>query len=128
MTSRTVEGPFDVQTTAGAGPAASLGRFTLEKRYHGELEGIAKGEMLSAGDPRSGNAGYVAIEEITGTLEGKRGTFALMQLGTMAQGSPPQLTLSIVPGSGTGELAGIQGTASIRQDGGQHRYAITYTL
>ena len=84
--------------------------------------------MLSGGDPGSGNAGYVAIERITGKLGAKSGSFAVMQQGTMIKGSAPQMTVTIVPGSGTGDLSGIYGSMNIMVPGGKHEYEIFYAF
>lgn len=122
-------GTFEVKMApTGHAPDATLGSMSLDKVFHGELEGTSKGEMLSAGDPATGNAGYVAMERVTGTLAGKTGTFALMQSGVMSTGSTPLLTVTVVPGSGTGELAGIYGTMAITIAEGKHSYALQYAF
>ncbi len=108
-------------------PAEGLGRFSIDKQIHGDLEATTKGEMFSGGDPKSGLAGYVAIEVVTGTLAGKRGSFALQHSATMDMGGP-KMSVIVVPGSGTGELKGISGTFTIRIEGGQHFYDLDYTL
>ena len=108
-------------------PAEGLMRFSVNKEIHGDLEGTSQGEMISAGNPKNGEAGYVAIEMVTGTLAGKSGGFALQQTATMdAQGY--NLRVIITPGSGSGELAGIAGTFTIAVAGGQHSYDLEYTL
>src|ERR1700761_3834414 len=84
-------------------PAEGLARFSIDKRITGDLEGTSKGEMFSGGDPAKGVAGYVAIEVVKGTLQGKRGSFALQHSATMDQ-SGPKMSIVVVPGSGTGEL------------------------
>jgi hypothetical protein len=108
-------------------PAEGLGRFSIDKQIHGDLEATTKGEMFSGGDPKSGLAGYVAIEVVAGTLAGKRGSFALQHSATMDAGGP-KMSVIVVPGSGTGELKGISGTFTIRIEGGQHFYDLDYTL
>ena len=108
-------------------PAEGLGRFSIDKQIHGDLEATTKGEMFSGGDPKSGVAGYVAIEVVTGTLAGKHGTFALQHSATM-DASGPKMTVVVTPGSGTGDLKGIAGTFTIRIEGGQHFYDFDYTL
>ena len=122
-------GTFEVATKPSSlpAPADGLGRFTLDKQTHGYLEGTGKGEMLTAGDPRAGAAGYVAIETITGTLGGKKGSFALQHSGTM-DANGVKLTVTVVPGSGTGELKGIAGTFTIHNEAGKHSYDFDYTL
>lgn len=120
-------GTFEVKVVPTThAPDEGLGSFSLDKQYHGDLEGSAKGEMLSAGDPKTGNAGYVAMEKVTGKLAGKAGTFALMQMGSMTSGTAPQVTVSVVPGSGTGELHGIFGTLTLIIAGGKHSYILDY--
>lgn len=108
-------------------PAEGLGRFSIDKQIHGDLEATSKGEMLAGGDYKLGAAGYVAIELITGTLQGKHGSFALQHSATMDQ-SGQKMTIIVVPGSGTGELKGIAGTFIIHIDKGQHSYDMDYTL
>ena len=108
-------------------PAEGLGRFSIDKELRGDLEATTKGEMFSGGDPKQGAAGYVAIEVVTGTLAGKRGSFALQHSGTMDQRGP-KLSVTVVPGSGTGELQGIAGTFAIRHESGRHSYDFEYTI
>jgi Protein of unknown function (DUF3224) len=108
-------------------PAEGLSRFSIDKQIHGDLEGTTKGEMFSGGDPKQGAAGYVAIEVVAGTLQGKHGSFALQQMATMdSNGS--RISITIVPGSGTGELKGIAGTFTIQVAEGRHSYELEYTL
>jgi hypothetical protein len=125
------EGNFDVKNTPlGADEATAgtgIGRFALDKQYHGDLEGTAKGLMLGCGNPASGTAGYVAIEQVEATLAGHAGSFAVMHSGMMDRGTL-DLTLLIVPGSGTRELAGIAGSMTFRNAGGKHSYTMDYTL
>jgi hypothetical protein len=109
------------------GPADGLSRFSMEKQIQGDLEANSKGEMISGGDPKQGAAGYVAIEVVTGTLAGKKGSFALQQMASMDQ-SGRKLSVMVVPGSGTGELKGIAGTFDIQIANGQHSYDLEYTL
>jgi hypothetical protein len=124
-------GPFDVklspQTAYNTDATALLGRMSIDKQFHGELEATSKGEMLTAGSSIQGSAGYVAVERVTGTLKGKRGSFALQHMGTMTRGTP-SLTISVVPDSGTGELEGLKGTMSIDISNGKHSYVLEYTL
>ena len=108
-------------------PAEGLGRFSIDKQIHGDLEATSKGEMLSGGDYKQGVAGAVAIELITGTLNGKHGTFALQHMSTMDQNGP-KMQIVVVPGSGTGELKGIAGAFTIKIESGQHFYELDYTL
>jgi hypothetical protein len=108
-------------------PAAGLSRFTVNKVIHGDLEATTIGEMLAGGDPRQGTAGYVAIEVVTGTFDGKHGSFALQHFATMDE-SGPKMQVIVVPGSGTGDLKGIEGTFIIRIEDGKHFYNFDYTL
>jgi hypothetical protein len=108
-------------------PAEGLSRFSIDKQIHGDLEATSKGEMFSGGNPKQGTAGYVAMEVITGTLQGKHGSFALQHSATMDQ-SGQKMTILVVPGSGTAELKGIAGTFIIHIDKGQHSYDLDYTL
>lgn len=105
----------------------TLGRMSIDKQFHGDLEATSKGEMLSAGTSVKGSAGYVAIERVTGTLAGRSGAFALQHTGIMTRGAP-QLTITVVPDSGTGELAGLAGKMSIQIADGKHSYDFEYTL
>lgn len=108
-------------------PADGIARFSIDKEIHGDLEATTKGEMFSAGDPRSGSAGYVAIEVVTGALAGRHGSFVLQHSATM-DASGPKMTVLITPGSGTGELKGIAGTFTIVIANGQHSFQLDYTL
>ena len=108
-------------------PAEGLGRFSIDKQFHGGLEGSSKGEMFSAGNPGDGAAGYVAIEVVTGTLDGRTGSFALQQFATM-DGSGPQIRAIVTTGSGSWELKGLSGTFIIQVEKGQHSYQMDYTL
>ena len=107
--------------------ATSIGRYSLDKIYRGDLEAASAGEMLGAGNPASGTAGYVAIEHVTGTLHGKRGSFALQHFGTMNAGSF-DMNVRVVPGSGADDLEGIAGTLTILIAAGKHSYSLEYTL
>jgi hypothetical protein len=104
-----------------------LARMSIDKQFHGHLEATSKGEMLSAGTSVKNSAGYVAIERVTGTLDGRAGTFVFQHSATMTRGEP-SLSISVVPDSGTGDLSGIAGTFAIAIDGGKHSYDFDYTL
>ncbi len=104
-----------------------LTRMSFYKELHGDLEAVSKGEMISAGDPKKGEAGYVAMETVTGKLEGKSGSFALQQFATMSADSQ-NLQIKVVPGSGTDELIGIEGVFTITVASGKHSYTFQYTL
>lgn len=108
-------------------PAEGLSRFSINKQFQGDLEGTSKGEMFSGGDPKRGTAGYVAIEVVTGTLNGKHGSFALQHMATMDQNGN-KMSVVVVPGSGTGELKGIAGVFTIQIANGKHSYDLEYTL
>ncbi len=108
-------------------PADCIGRFTINKQIHGDLEATTIGEMFTCGDPKLGAAGYVAIELVTGTLEGKFGSFALQHFATM-DGSGHEMRVIVSPGSGTDELKGIEGTFTIRIEDGKHFYDFEYTM
>ena len=124
-------GTFDVklapQPAAPGTEAAQLGRLAIDKRFHGDLEASSLGEMLSAGTEVPGSAGYVAIERVSGSLHGRQGSFVLMHFGLMERGTP-SLRVSVVPDSGTGELAGIRGEFQIRIEQGRHEYTFEYEL
>ena len=128
---RHAEGAFEAKTTPlpadDATGGAAIGRYALSKQYHGDLDATSKGEMLGSGDPQKGSAGYVAIEHVTGTLNGHAGSFALQHLGVMDQGKL-QLIVSVVPGSGTDALAGISGAMTIVHAPGKLSYTFDYTL
>ena len=122
-------GAFDVKTTPQDDKTgdAALGRFLLDKQYHGDLEATARGQMLTAGTAVKGSAGYVAIERVNGTLKGRTGSFVLQHTGTMTQGTP-HLVITVVPDSGTGQLEGIAGTMNIIIAAGKHSYDFEYKL
>jgi hypothetical protein len=104
-----------------------LGHLSIDKQFHGDLEATSKGEMLSAGTNTKGSAGYVAIEHVRGTLHGKTGSFVLQHNGTMTRGVPT-LSVSVVPDSGTDQLAGLVGAMTIDVTGGKHAYDFSYSL
>lgn len=130
-TTQHAAGTFDVtvspQPASSPTPGAALGRMLLDKRYHGDLDATAQGQMLSAGTVTTGSAGYVAIEHVVGRLHGKSGSFVLQHHGLMNRGVP-QLSIIVVPDSGTGELLGLSGTMGIRIAEGKHFYTFDYTL
>jgi hypothetical protein len=125
------EGTFDVKNAPLAADDAlagtAIGRYGLDKQFQGGLEGTSKGEMLGAGNPATGTAGYVAIEQFTGTLHGRSGSFALQHFGTM-EDNKFDLVVKVVPGSGTGDLLGISGTMTIKILSGKHSYQFDYSL
>lgn len=121
-------GPFDVKMTPQSAAEAAVGRFTLDKKYHGDLEGSGNGEMLTGMTSVKGSAGYVAIEKVTGSLAGRRGGFHLQHSGLMNRGTP-SLSITVIPDSGTGELTGLSGSMSIViAADGSHSYTFNYSL
>lgn len=124
----TAKGEFEVKLTPQppSVEGSPVSRLLLDKTFRGDLEGTSIGEMLSIGDPRS-SAAYVALERVTGTLAGRSGGFALQHSGVMDRGTP-SLTITIVPGSGTGALEGITGRLTIDFSGGKHAYTLEYDL
>jgi Protein of unknown function (DUF3224) len=104
-----------------------LGRRSIDKTFHGDLEGTSKGEMMTAGTATPGSAAYVALEVVAGTLAGRSGTFVLQHMGTMNRGVP-DLKLVVVPDSGTDALLGLTGQMQIVIDKGAHSYTFEYTL
>ncbi len=131
MTPLHATGHFDVklepQSLAKPDEASRLGRMTIDKTFHGDLDATSRGEMLTAQTGTKGSAGYVAIEQVTGRLQGRSGSFVLQHSGTLDRGAPA-LRVSVVPDSGTGELTGLTGTLSIDIRDGQHCYALDYAL
>ena len=123
-------GSFEVTITPqvqDAAEASAIGRLLIDKQFHGDIEATSKGQMLAAGTAIEGSAGYVAIEQATGTLHGRSGSFVLQHSGTMARGIG-QLVITVVPDSGTGELVGLAGTMTITIVDGKHSYVFEYTL
>jgi hypothetical protein len=128
MTMTRATGEFEVKLTPqSADDSKMLGRMAIDKQFRGDLEGSSKGEMLTAGTDVKDSAGYVAIEHVSGTLQGRAGTFILQHTGTMNRGRP-SLSVSVVPDSGTGELKGLSGTMTIDLGGGKHAYRFDYTI
>ena len=124
-------GTFDVKL-APSGEAdktegSTLGTYSLDKEYHGDLEASAKGTMLTAGTEVKGSAGYVAIERVTGALKGHKGSFVLQHNGTLTRGTPQQ-NIVVVPDSGTGELTGLTGKLTVIIESGKHSYEFDYSL
>ncbi len=120
-------GSFDVEVVPQTSPEDAVGRFSLSKRFHGGLDASSTGEMLSVRTEVEGSAGYVALERVTGTLNGRYGSFALQHSGTMDR-NRPALSVTVVPDSGTGDLAGMEGEMSIDVSNGQHSYVLRYSL
>lgn len=111
----------------GTEQADKLARMSIDKQISGDLTASTVGQMLSATTDTSGSAGYVAIERVTGVLDGKRGSFVLQHSGTMNRGAP-SLEVRVVPDSGTGELLGLEGEFKINIEEGRHFYQFNYRL
>jgi predicted flavoprotein YhiN len=131
--SQRAAGHFDVKVTpqkpdTQIARAANLGRLTIDKRFHGDLEGISKGEMLATQTETPGSAGYVALERVTATLKGRSGSFVLQHSASMSRGTP-LASISVVPDSGTGALRGLSGqmTITVDRDGG-HSYDFEFKI
>jgi hypothetical protein len=116
--------PLDVYNQS---PEAKIGRLSIDKTFAGDLVATSQGEMVSGGSPADGSAGYVAMERVTGSLHGKQGSFLLQHSGTMTP-EAQELTISVVPASGTGELEGLSGGMEIRIEDGAHFYVFDYSL
>jgi Protein of unknown function (DUF3224) len=131
LASRHATGTFEVkvtpQTAEDGSQDATLGRMSLDKQFHGDLQGAGKGQMLTATTAIKGSAGYVAIERVSGVLHGRSGTFILQHTGTMTRGAL-QLSITVVPDSGTDQLAGLAGTMNITMAEGKHSYDFNYIL
>ena len=132
MQPRIATGPFDVKLTpepaSAAAEAAGLGRMSLDKQFHGALQATSRGEMLAFRSATPGSAGYVAMETVRGTLDGHEGSFVLQHSSTVARGEPAQ-SITVVPDSATGALAGLAGRMTIEiAPGGAHSYRFEYTL
>jgi hypothetical protein len=126
-----ITGTFDVtlnpETLSDTAAQSGLGRLSLDKRYHGALDASAQGEMLSVRASVAGSAGYVALERVEGSLDGRHGSFYLQHSGTMTRGAPA-LSVTVVPDTGTEQLQGLSGSLAIRIEGGQHYYDFTYEI
>ena len=117
--------PLDAYDKADDSP---MRRMSIDKQFHGDLEATSKGEMLSAGTAVKTSAGYVAIEHVSGTLSGRKGTFVLQHSGTINRRCTPLLSVTVVPDSSTGALAGLSGKMAIIIEGGKHSYKFDYTI
>jgi hypothetical protein len=131
MTTRIAKGSFTVemkpQADLGAEASVKLARLSLDKRFEGDLQAVGQGEMLTALTPVGGSAGYVAIERVTGSLHGAGGSFVFQHSGTMDHGAQ-NLSISVVPDSGTGALAGIRGSLRLTIVERKHFYEFEYSL
>jgi len=127
-----ISGKFNVKLNpmefyANGENGINLGRMSIDKEFHGELDATSKGEMLSAMTSVEGSAGYVAIEQVIGSLSGKKGSFVLQHFGTMDKGKD-SLILEVVPDSGSDELSGLVGKMEIKIEEGQHFYVFEYNF
>ena len=104
-----------------------LGRMSIDKQFRGDLEGKSKGQMLTGGTAIKTSAGYVAIERVTGSLKGRKGSFILQHTGLMTRGAP-SLVITVVPDSGSDQLEGLKGTMTINIEAGKHLYQLDYTF
>lgn len=121
-------GTFEVNLIPQAPEDGStIGRMLIDKKFHGDLVGTSKGQMLASMSGVEGSGGYVALEQVTGKLAGRNGTFALQHIGVMTRGIP-QLSVTVVPDSGTQELVGLSGSMNIIISDGKHSYEFDYTL
>lgn len=121
-------GTFEVSMKPlGSSNETGIARMSIDKTFHGGIEGTSQGEMMSSGNPSTGSAGYVALEKVTGKLDGAEGSFVLQHTATMDKGAPT-MSVSVVPGSGTGSLEGLAGKLDIQIAQGKHSYSFEYTL
>ncbi len=122
-------GTFEVKLTTQDDKSGDplIGRMTIDKQWAGDMTGASKGQMLTGGDVRTGSAGYVAIEKFDGTVKGRKGSFIFQHSATMTSGKG-DLTITVVPSSGTDQLKGISGTLTIKIEGGKHFYDFEYSL
>ncbi len=124
-------GTFEVKvapiTTQDSVDTGGFGRLALDKQFSGDLVGTSLGQMLASGGPSEGSGGYVALERVTGTLQGRKGTFVMMHNGTMTPDAM-EMRIMVVPGSGTEELAGITGTFTLTIEGKTHAWILDYQL
>ncbi|MBR8267516.1 DUF3224 domain-containing protein [Burkholderia cenocepacia] len=124
-------GPFEVklnpESLSRVAEPSGLGRMSLDKHFHGDLEAVSQGEMLAFRSSVQGSAGYVAMETVTGVLGGRKGSFVLQHSSTMTRGQPAQ-SITVVPDSGTDQLLGLSGSMHIDIDNGRHAYRFDYAL
>jgi hypothetical protein len=120
-------GTFDVRLNPQPADESGIGRLTIDKQFHGNLEGTSKGHMLAYSTEVQGSAGYVAMERVTGTVGGRSGSFVLQHSATMTRGEP-LLVLTVVPDSRTAALAGLSGKMAITIVDKKHFYEFEYTL
>lgn len=125
------KGTFEVKVTPAPSEektqGTTIGRMSLDKQFHGDLEATSQGQMLAVYGSVTGSGAYVAIEVVCGSLHGRKGSFALQHSGTMTAGSP-QMSVTVVPDSGTEDLTGIAGSMTIKIEGGKHFYEFDCSL
>jgi hypothetical protein len=128
-------GTFDVKVApvdvSDIGKQAGVGRMTIDKVWSGDLSGASKGEMLTSLTPSTGAMGYVALELVTAKLDGRSGSFYFIHNATMNRNDPKSgvMQITVLVGSGTGELSGLRGTLTIIIDAaGKHSYTFDYEL
>jgi hypothetical protein len=123
------KGTFEVKLTPEQDSSGEsvVGRMTIDKQFQGDLEGTSKGLMVMAGTAVQGSAGYVAIEKVTGTIDGKTGSFYLQHHGIMNRGEG-KLIVEVIPDSGTDGLTGLSGSLEIKIEDGKHYYELEYTI
>lgn len=109
------------------GDGETRGRISINKTFHGDLQASSIGEMLSAMTEVKGSAGYVAMERVVGTLQGRQGSFVLQHSGSMNRGEA-SLSVTVVADSGTGALLGLRGSMNINIREGVHCYGLDYSL
>ena len=128
----TAKGPFEVKVAPieayNTDPTAKLGRMSIDKTFHGDIEATSKGEMLHIVGEVQGSAAAVAVERVTGSLAGRSGSFALYHVGVMENGAPKFWSVNVAPDSGTGALAGLKGKMKIIIEGKNHAYELEYEL
>jgi hypothetical protein len=125
------KGTFEVKLlplpTSDSSEGSPLGRMSIDKQIHGDLEAVSKGEMLTAATGVKGSAGYVAIERVSGSLNGRSGSFVLQHSSTLTRGTPQQ-SITVVPDSATGQLVGLTGKFLVIITEGKHSYEFDYSL
>jgi len=125
-----ISGSFDVKLSPQAATGneePAIGRMLIDKIFHGDLDAVSRGQMLAHMTSVKGSAGYVAMEKVTGSLQGRKGSFVLQHSGTMNRGDA-SLILNVVPDSGTDELEGLTGSMTITITDGEHFYGFDYGL
>lgn len=120
-------GTFDVKLAPIGVADSPIGSMSIDKTFQGDMQGSSVGQMLAFRSGVEGSAGYVAMERVTATLEGRQGSFTLQHSGLMDKGAPP-LTVVVVPDSATEGLSGLTGTMNIVVTPGKHDYQFRYSL